>query len=189
MVRTFQHALPIEGYLLKTIDGHELLNRATSNQFLVSLGDLYTSSTLTPVTVADGLVVTQNQLAIFLTQLEEYLNSLGRLYCVSGNVASGHISVLTLFDPRSRNYDDDLITYPKNIFALVKDYDGGISAQGGEGLSRTPYIHYVYNDATLSVFKKIKDAWDPLNILNPGKKLGATTTYLQQHLTRPRITE
>jgi FAD/FMN-containing dehydrogenase len=117
-----------------------------------------------------------------LTELEDYLNSLGNLYIITGNIGSGNVSVTTLFDSRSRKYDDDILSYAKKLFSIVKHFNGGISAVGGEGLARTPFISYVYNDATLLVFKKIKEVWDPLLILNPGKKLGTTTSYLQQHL-------
>ncbi len=185
MVRTFRKALPVEEYLMKTINDQETIDRIVSTEFLHSLGSEYTNNALTPIGSADGLIVTIPQIAPFLTQLEEYLDSLGKLYMITGNIGSGHISVTTLFDPRSRMYDDEVLSYTKNIFSLLKNYNGGISAVGGEGLMRTPFLPYIYSDATLTLFKKIKDVWDPLSILNPGKKIGTSTTYLQQHLKRP----
>ena len=49
---------------------------------------------------------------------------------------------------------------------------------------RTPLLPYVYGEATLEVFRKIKEAWDTRGILNPLKKSGATTDYLHRHLAR-----
>ncbi len=184
-LHTFKKDLPVEDYLIRTIDTNETFNRITDVEFLYSLGNTYTNNTFIPFGSTNGLIVTIPQITPLLTQLEEYLDSLGKLYMITGNIGSGHISVTTLFDPRSRLYADEVLSYTKNIFSLVKNYDGGISAVGGEGLIRTPFLSYVYNDATLTVFKKIKDVWDPLSILNPGKKLGTTTSYLQQHLKQP----
>lgn len=185
MVHTFRKALPVEEYLMKTVDDQNIVERVTDIEFLHSLGKHYTNNTFTSIGSADGLIVTLPQITPFLTQLEEYLDSVGKLYMITGNIGSGHISVTTLFDPRSRMYDDEILSYTKTIFSLLKNYNGGMSARGGEGLMRTPFLSYIYNDAALTVFKKIKDVWDPLSILNPGKKLGTSTSYLQQHLKRP----
>jgi FAD/FMN-containing dehydrogenase len=184
-IRTFRHALPVENYLIKTIDDGHVLDRITDTEFLSLLVEHYTSNTLSPFSAGDGIIVTIHQISSLLEQLEGYLDSLGNLYIITGNVGSGHISITTLFDPLSKDYDDNLLSYTKNIFSIVKNFNGGISAVGGEGIARAPFLSYVYNDQALLVFKKIKDVWDPLSILNPGKKIGTTTTYLQQHLKRP----
>ncbi len=185
MVHTFKEKLPVASYAIRTIDDSTIVDRITDTEFLYSLAGSYTNNALTPIGSGGGLIVTIPQISPLLTQLEEYLDSLGKLYMITGNIGSGHISVTTLFDPHARSYDDDILSYTKTIFSMIKNFGGGISAVGGEGLIRTPFLSYVYNDATLTLFKKIKDVWDPLSILNPGKKLGTSTTYLTQHLRRP----
>lgn len=183
-VETFRKSLHVPEHFLKTIDSRKTLERITDSEFLFTLYSMYTNDALVPISSGDGLIVTTHLISPFLEELDEYLDSLGRLYTLTGNVGSGNVSAVTLFDPLSKNYDNDLHFYTKNIFSLLKKYDGGISAISGEGLARTPFLSYIYNDATLAVFKKIKDVWDPLLILNPGKKQGITTNYLQQHLKR-----
>lgn len=184
-VSNFRSSLPVEDYLLKTLHGTSTLSRITETSFLLSLFDSYTNKTQIAITTGGGMIVPLHDIQFFLEDVEEYLNSLGRLYIITGNIGSGHISVSTLFDPRSKNYDEDLFHYTQSLFSLVKNYKGGISAVSGEGLARTPYLSYIYNDAMLSLFKKIKNIWDPLSILNPGKKGDVSTHYLQQHLKRP----
>lgn len=183
-VETFRRALPLDEHVLKTIDSRKTLERIVDSEFLFNLYAEYTNNTLIPISSGDGLIVTIHQLSPFMKDLEEYLSSLGRLYTITGNVGSGHLSVITLFDPMTRAYEEDTLMYTKKIFSLIKNYDGGISAISGEGLARTPFLPYAYNDATLSIFKKIKEVWDPLCILNTGKKQTITTNYLQQHLKR-----
>ena len=186
-MHNFRNALPLETHLLKTIDDIKTLERITNTGFLFSLYSQYTNNALIPITVGDGIIVTIHQINPLLSQLEEYLNSLGKLYTITGNIGSGQISVITLFDPRVKSYENDVFLYTKNIFSMVQNYGGGISATGGEGLARTPYLSYVFNDAALTIFKTIKNIWDPLSILNPGKKTNITTTYLQQHLKKPNM--
>jgi FAD/FMN-containing dehydrogenase len=180
-VESFKNSLPLEKHFLKTFEGTENFLRITSTDFAISLCNSYTSSKLTPITLCDGIIIPMHHLDAFLCEIEDYLNSLGRLYTITGNIGSGHISILALFDASSKNYSTEILFYAKNIFSLVKKYDGGISASSGEGLLRTPFLSYIYNETTLDIFKKIKDIWDPLYILNPGKKIGTTTNYLTQH--------
>ena len=183
-IRMFKRALTIDEHTIKTLVGTESIRRITDGALCSSLADRYTNGSLTPITVADGLLVEVSLLPTFLKDLEEYLDTLGRLYMITGNIGSGHIAVITLFDPKSDSYEDDILRYSENIFSLVQDYKGGISGAGGDGISRAPYLLYIYNDAMLSVFKKLQLAWDPLSILNPGKKIGTTTTYLKEHIRR-----
>lgn len=181
LVRSFRNALPVESFLLKTIDDKKILLRIMSSEFLFLLFSLYTQDTLTPITIGDGIITSPHNLPLLITELEDYLNSLGKLYTITGNVGSGHISVITLFDNRSPTYTEDTMNYGRRIFTIVKKYNGGMSASGGEGLSRTPFLPYFYSESTLTLFKRIKDIWDPLAILNTGKKINVSVNYLQQH--------
>lgn len=183
-MHAFRRALPVEDYLIKTIEDTHTLSRIIDSSLLFSLFDSYTNKTQTAITFGDGLITHLDESSLFLESLEDYLNSLGKLYSITGNLGSGHVSVVTLFDQQSKYYDEELLSYSSSLFSLVKEYGGGISAVGGEGLSRTPYLPYIYNDATLVVFRKIKQAWDPLSILNPGKKDAVSTSYLSGHLSR-----
>jgi FAD/FMN-containing dehydrogenase len=184
MVRIFIRSLPHEDNDVFSLPHPETLERITETTFLYSLFDAYTNKTQIPVSIADGIIVPHSEYVEILTLLETYLYSLGKLYTITGNAGSGHISIVTLFDQKSTTYEKDLDAYTKKIFSYVQKYKGGISASGGEGLMRTPLLPYVYNEMTLSIFKDIKHAWDPLLILNGGKKISTTSNYLREHLSR-----
>lgn len=183
-IHMYKQALPLEKHLIKTLLGTDVTKRITASTFCNSLGDRYTSSALTPITIADGLIVEVSLLPSLVRDLEEYLDTLGRLYMITGAVGSGHLCVTILFDPKTISYEDDILHYSEAIFSLIQDYKGGISCAGGDGLARTPYLSYIYNDAMLSVFRRLQQAWDPLSIFNPGKKVTTTTTYLKEHIRR-----
>jgi glycolate oxidase len=57
----------------------------------------------------------------------------------------------------------------KEIFAAVLRMDGSISGEHGIGLSKAAYLPMELSPAALAAMKKIKQALDPKNILNPGK--------------------
>lgn len=182
-VRTFKNSLPVfSNSPAITFEDRTLLTHITSTEFLFSLYSMYTNDALTPLTIADGLIIDTHELPSFLEELEDCLNTFGKLYTIRGNIGSGHIAVTALFDTNTKEYANLVSSYTRSIFSLVKKYNGGISAINGEGLARTPFLSYCYNDIAISIFKKVKEIWDPFHILNPGKKYSATTDYLQQHL-------
>ncbi len=182
-VRTFIRALPIKEELITHRDDTLYSEHIATLSFCVSLCDAYTGGTHIPITTGDGIIVPLHHYGVVLNELDTYLSHSGRLYTITGNAGSGHIRIITLFDKKSSTLSDDIRVYNETIFSCVKKHRGGISAVGGEGLARTPYLSYVYNESMRELFMRIKSAWDPHMIFNPNKKLSVTTQYLHDHLT------
>lgn len=57
----------------------------------------------------------------------------------------------------------------RELFKLVKQLGGTISAEHGIGLIQKPYMDIAFNDPAMRLMREIKKAFDPNNILNPGK--------------------
>lgn len=57
----------------------------------------------------------------------------------------------------------------EEIFQMVVDMGGTLSGEHGIGLSKAPFMSIAFSDAELDLFKNIKKAFDPNNILNPHK--------------------
>ncbi len=57
----------------------------------------------------------------------------------------------------------------EEIFQLVVDMGGTLSGEHGIGLSKAPFMNIAFSQAELELFKSIKKAFDPNNILNPHK--------------------
>ena len=57
----------------------------------------------------------------------------------------------------------------KEIFQMVVDMGGTLSGEHGIGTAKAPYMGIAFNDAEMMLFKSIKNAFDPNNILNPFK--------------------
>jgi glycolate oxidase len=57
----------------------------------------------------------------------------------------------------------------EEIFQYVVDLEGTLSGEHGIGLSKAPYMGIAFNEAELNLFKTVKKAFDPNNILNPFK--------------------
>jgi FAD/FMN-containing dehydrogenase len=174
------HTLQLDKESYDMFESRTRLDEITSRGTLFSLFEQYTNNALTPITSCNGLMINQKLILQCIKDVEEYLGNLGNMFTISGNIASGHISITTLFDTHTKDSELEILSYNKTIFELIKNYNGGISGTDGEGLLRAPFLSYVYNEATLALFKEIKDAWDPLHTFNPGKKISSHTNYILQ---------
>lgn len=57
----------------------------------------------------------------------------------------------------------------RELFVLVKELGGTISGEHGIGLIQKPYMDIIFKEANFRIMREIKKAFDPNNILNPGK--------------------
>ena len=55
------------------------------------------------------------------------------------------------------------------IFKYVISVNGTLSGEHGIGLSKKDYLDYQYGSVEIDLFRKIKNVFDPDNLLNPGK--------------------
>lgn len=55
------------------------------------------------------------------------------------------------------------------VYGLLAQYGGSVSAEHGIGLHKKPYLGLSRTPAELAAMRAIKQALDPLNLLNPGK--------------------
>ena len=56
---------------------------------------------------------------------------------------------------------------------LVVEYGGALSGEHGDGYVRSPFMRQMFGDVIYDAFKEVKRAFDPNNILNPGKIIDA----------------
>ena len=57
----------------------------------------------------------------------------------------------------------------EEVFQATIDLGGTLSGEHGIGLAKAPYMKMAFTDAEMELFKAIKKAFDPNNILNPSK--------------------
>jgi len=55
------------------------------------------------------------------------------------------------------------------LYAITRDLGGKISGEHGIGIKRKKYLPAVTSPVELALMRGIKRAWDPNNIMNPGK--------------------
>ena len=57
----------------------------------------------------------------------------------------------------------------EDIFRLVRDLNGTLSGEHGIGLTKAPYLGMEITPAAMDLQRRLKAAFDPHNLMNPGK--------------------
>jgi glycolate oxidase len=86
-----------------------------------------------------------------------------------GHAGDGNIHVNVMVDGSNAKELEKGHNAIEEIFQLVVDMGGTLSGEHGIGTSKAPFMSIAFNTVELELFKDIKKAFDPNNILNPGK--------------------
>jgi FAD/FMN-containing dehydrogenase len=130
----------------------------------------------------DDIIVRPEYLPEFMPKLEAILRPYKLTYSIVGHIGQGnfHIIPLTnLSDPRTKRIIPEI---SRKVYDLVLHYHGSITAEHNDGLIRSPFLKQMFGDKMYDIFEQIKAIFDPDNIFNPGKKVGADFDYAMKHL-------
>jgi len=126
---------------------------------------------LAPNYLVNDSTVPRTKLPEALARVAEITEEYG---CEHGNVfhaGDGNLHPLLLFDSRD---EDQLHRVEKAGWEIMKacvDLGGTISGEHGIGLEKQDAMRMVFNEDDFNVQRGLKRAFDPHNILNPGKVL------------------
>lgn len=88
-----------------------------------------------------------------------------------GHIGDGNLH-LNILSPEDMEYSDFIAACEKVnplIFSELEKMNGSISAEHGVGLLKKPYLSYSRSEQEITYMRGIKAAFDPNNIMNPGK--------------------
>ena len=110
------------------------------------------------------------------TRLPEVLSKVlqvGKKYDVPiGNVfhaGDGNLHPLILFDERNEEELAAAKAASSEILKICAEAGGTISGEHGIGIEKLDEMPFIFSDADLDVMRRVKQALDPRQILNPGK--------------------
>jgi len=92
-------------------------------------------------------------------------------YVMYGHVGDGNMHTRPLVDTGSKSESEMMQRLAAEIFTQVIRSGGTITGEHGDGLARVGYIEAMYGNAMTSLFRQVKDLFDPGYLLNPGKKV------------------
>ncbi|EGT5618234.1 MAG: FAD-binding oxidoreductase [Clostridium perfringens] len=116
------------------------------------------------------VVVPRNKVAEFVkftNEVEKKLNVRIRSF---GHAGDGNLHIYILKDELSEDeWHKKLNEAMEILYRKQRELNGKVSGEHGIGLAKRLYLNESLNKATMDIMRGIKLAFDPNNILNPGK--------------------
>ena len=119
-----------------------------------------------PRKINEDIVVPRSRLPRILEAIEEIAARHKLLIVNFGHAGDGNIHTNVMLDEGDQAKAEEAV---REIFQAVLDLEGSISGEHGIGLSKLPYLEMELGAGEIRAMKRIKQALDPNNILNPGK--------------------
>jgi len=122
-----------------------------------------------PMELVD-VVVPRSKIAEFVRRVKEISEEHRTPIIVYGHAGDGNVHLHPVCLNMSRaEWDKRLPQILRDIYHAGVSFGGAISGEHGIGLDKKAYLPIQMDEALLNLMKNIKQAFDPNNILNPGK--------------------
>ncbi len=132
----------------------------------------------------EDVIVPVPALAEFIGELHTILTKRNISYGFHGHIGDGSLRIVPVFEVGSLTLFDDIKGLMRDVFAVVKRLKGNMSADHSDGIIRSPFLKEFYGSEVYRSFENVKQLFDPLNIMNPGKKIGATEQNIEDYFDR-----
>jgi len=133
----------------------------------------------------DDIIVRPEFLPKFIPELNNIFKNYDLTYTIAGHAGDGNFHIIPLMDFNQEDTAKIIVELSDQVYDLVMKYHGSITAEHNDGIIRTPYLEKMYGPKIISLFREVKNIFDPKNFLNPGKKVNGTKEYLISHIIKP----
>ncbi|MGB8991880.1 MAG: FAD-linked oxidase C-terminal domain-containing protein [Desulfobaccales bacterium] len=122
-----------------------------------------------PHKVSEDVVVPLGAIPKLIDALQDIARRRGLIIPSYGHAGDGNIHVNLLYDHRVDREREAVNPAVEDIFHVVRELDGTLSGEHGVGLTKAPYLGMELSPAAMALQRRLKAAFDPHNIMNPGK--------------------
>jgi glycolate oxidase len=124
---------------------------------------------LRPGKVSEDIVVPRSRLVDLVSFLEELKGLSGLPIAAFGHAGDGNIHVNILMDPENPGEVKKANEAVTSLFKRVVELGGTITGEHGVGITKAPYLEIEFSKPAIDLMRRVKSAFDPHSVLNPGK--------------------
>ena len=154
----------------------------------VSLGLLSSmKGDMKPIPFIEDAAVPVADLPAYVRAIEAYCAGLDTPISYYAHASAGCLHIRPLINTRSAAHLARLPDIANHAAELVKSFGGALSSEHGDGRTRGWLNERFYGPALYDLFRQVKRAFDPHNLLNPGVivDVGPMTDNLRRVPTLP----
>lgn len=124
---------------------------------------------LRPHKISEDIVIPRSRLSDFVAFLGDLSQRQGLPVPAFGHAGDGNLHVNIMLDKENPGELEKAHEMVRDLFQKVIQMGGTLSGEHGIGITKAPYLQMEIPRAGLEVMSRIKKAFDPMGILNPGK--------------------
>ena len=124
-----------------------------------------------PLPFIEDITVPPSRVPECIAFLQKLFEREGLEAVTVGHVGDGNLHTRPMLDPRDPADRVAMQRIYEEVTGYVLSAGGTLSGEHGDGLVHTPHLERLYGPETYGVFESVKTAFDPQNVLNPGKKV------------------
>ncbi len=129
----------------------------------------YALRPIAPQKINNDVVVPRGRVPELFTLVERLRATYRLRIPCFGHAGDGNIHVNIMIDPANPDEVSRATDALGELFAGVVALEGSISGEHGIGFSKAPYLGLELSEEVIALMKRVKQAFDPHGILNPGK--------------------
>ncbi len=119
--------------------------------------------------INEDVTVPRSELPKYLEEVEKIAEKYDLKIPCFGHTGDGNVHTNVMVDGNDEEEVKRGYEAIEEIFKATIELGGTLSGEHGIGLSKAPFMKMAFSDAEIELFRRIKKAFDPNNILNPGK--------------------
>jgi len=126
-----------------------------------------------PIAFVEDTAVSPEKLPEFIKRFREIVTRHDTVAGYYGHCSVGCMHIRPLINLKEGSEKAKMVSIANAISDLVLEFNGSMSGEHGDGLARSHFNQKLFGPALYEGFRQIKRAFDPKNIMNPGKIVDA----------------
>lgn len=122
-----------------------------------------------PVSLIEDTAVNVEQMPEYIRDFEKMLSKYDKDVVYHAHIGTGELHIRPVLNLKDQDDVELFRTIGLETARLVKKYRGSMSGEHGDGRLRGEFIPIILGEHNYMLLKEVKQAWDPGNVLNPGK--------------------
>jgi len=124
---------------------------------------------LAPTTILEDATVPRSEIANMVKAINEITEKYNLTICTFGHAGDGNLHPTCATDARDHEEMERVEKAFAEIFEKAIELGGTITGEHGVGAMKAPYLEWKLKKEGIAAMMGIKQAFDPNNIMNPGK--------------------
>jgi FAD/FMN-containing dehydrogenase/Fe-S oxidoreductase len=125
-----------------------------------------------PINYVDDVVVPAHRIAELVSYLSGFFKNQNVNVAIFGHIGNGNAHIVPLLDVNDpKDFAKMVEGYHEIHSTVVSRFGGSICGEHGDGRVRAEFVRKYFGEELYGLFKRVKAAFDPMGILNPGVKI------------------